>query len=72
MPKIYLYLIIVWSLACASGLGIFLFQVFGPKITNEPAYSGAALAITVGFWVVAWAVPSAIITHRGRSAGQQQ
>ncbi len=71
MPNIYRYLIIVWSLACVSGLGIFLFQVFGPRITNEPAYSGFALAVTIGFWVVAWAGPTTILAVRGRREKEQ-
>lgn len=66
MPKSFLYIIIVWSVACASGLGVFLFQVFGPSIAIEPAYSTAAVAVTVAFWVIAWALPVAILAIRGR------
>jgi len=66
MPRTYLYLILVWSLVCASGLGIFLFQNFGPRIDNEPGYTGAALAVTVVFWLVAWAVPVIFAAVRGR------
>ncbi len=66
IPKNYFYLIIVWSIVCASGLGIFLFQALGPALPDEPAYTGTALAITVIFWIIVWALPSAILFFRGR------
>ncbi|MBI5869711.1 MAG: hypothetical protein HZB44_01955 [Actinobacteria bacterium] len=66
MPKPFLYIIIVWSIVCASGLGVFLFQVFGPSIVIEPTYSTAAVVVTVVFWVIAWALPVAILVIRGR------
>lgn len=66
MQKPYLYIIIVWSIVCVSGLGVFLFQVFGPSIFIEPVYSTAAVAVTVVFWVIAWAMPVAILAIRGR------
>lgn len=66
MPKIYLYLILVWSVVCASGLGIFLFQNFGPRISDEPDYGGGALAVTIFFWLIVWAAPSIILAVRGR------
>lgn len=66
MPKTYLYLIIVWTLVCVSGLGIFLFQTFGPRIPVEPDYTGAALAAAVFFWVIAWAIPVGVLFFRGR------
>ena len=66
MPKPFLYIIIVWSIVCASGLGVFLFQVFGPSIAIEPTYSTAAVAVTIAFWVIAWALPVAILKIRGR------
>ncbi|MHB9112243.1 MAG: hypothetical protein ACYC4D_06410 [Thermoleophilia bacterium] len=66
MPKPFLYIIIVWSVVCASGLGVFLFQVFGPAIAIEPTYSIAAVAVTVAFWVIVWALPVAIMVIRGR------
>jgi hypothetical protein len=44
---------------------VFLFQVFGPSIVIEPI-SAAAVAVTVAFWVIAWALPVAIIAIRGR------
>lgn len=66
MPKLFLYIIIVWSIICASGLGIFLFQVFGPSIYAEPVYDAAEVAVTAVFWVIAWAIPVAILAMRGR------
>ena len=66
MPKPFLYIIIVWSVVCASGLGIFLFQVFGPSIVIEPTDSSATVAVTVGFWMIAWALPVTILMVRGR------
>ena len=66
MPKIYQYIIIVWSVACASGLGIFLFQVYGPRITNEPQYSAADVAVTALFWLIVWAAPVVFLAIRGR------
>ncbi|MHB8792732.1 MAG: hypothetical protein ACYC6O_05285 [Thermoleophilia bacterium] len=66
MPKSFLYIIIVWSVVCASGLGVFLFQVYGPSIAIEPTYSTAAVAVTVAFWVIGWALPAAVLVIRGR------
>jgi len=66
LPKPYLYIIIVWTIVCASGLGVFLFQVFGPSIFIEPAYSNAAVAATIVFWVIAWALPVAVLAMLGR------
>ncbi|MHB9054114.1 MAG: hypothetical protein ACYC5F_09075 [Thermoleophilia bacterium] len=66
MPRTYLYLILVWSLVCLSGLGIFLFQTFGPRIDVEAGYTGLGLAVAIGFWVVAWAIPVSVLYIRGR------
>ncbi|MHB8858498.1 MAG: hypothetical protein ACYC6Z_03300 [Thermoleophilia bacterium] len=66
MPRTYLYLILVWSLVCASGLGIFLFQTFGPRIDVEADYTGLGLAVAVAFWVLAWALPVSVLFVRGR------
>jgi len=66
MPKLYRYLVIVWSVVCASGLAIFLFQVYGPRITNEPQYSVADVAASALILFIAWAVPVAILAIRGR------
>jgi len=66
MAKIYQYLIGVWSVVCLSGLGIFLFQTFGPRVSPEPDYTGAALAVTVLFWVIAWAAPVSVLWVKGR------
>lgn len=66
MPKVFLYTIIVWSIVCASGLGVFLFQAYGPPIFIGPAYSTAAVAVTAVFWVIAWAMPVGILAILGR------
>lgn len=61
-----MYIIIVWSIVCASGLGVFLFQAFGPSIYVEPSYSTAEITVTGVFWVIAWAIPVTILAIRGR------
>ncbi len=68
MRKPYLYLIVVWSIICASGLAIFLFQIFGPSIDIAGDSSDTALSplVAVGFWIFLWAVPVLIITLMSR------
>lgn len=60
-PKLFSYLIIVWSVICVSGLGVFLFEMYGPgSDVNAPANLEHP-AITVGFWVFVWIVPVVIM-----------
>jgi hypothetical protein len=63
MSKSHFYLVLVWSLICASGLGIFLFQTFGPRIDIGGGDDGALNpAVAVGFWVFIWAAPVLVLT----------
>ncbi|MEW6020098.1 MAG: hypothetical protein AB1760_18730, partial [Pseudomonadota bacterium] len=66
MPKAHQILIIVWSLACVSGLGIFLFQIYGPAITPQTGYDGRGLTFAVSFFVFLWAVPVGVVYTLGR------
>ena len=72
MHKAYVYLIIVWSLVCASGLAVFLFQVYGPSadIAGDTGGPVMSSAIAVGFWVLLWAVPVVILTFVRRRREQ--
>jgi len=65
MAKPFLWLILVWTVVCASGLAVFLLQSHTP-ILPLPAddYSGSSTAIV--FWIIAWAVPSVILVIAGR------
>jgi hypothetical protein len=64
MPKPYFWLIIVWTIVCASGLAVFLFQIYRPILPVSDASSGVGVA--VGFWVLAWLAPTLIIAIAGR------
>ena len=66
MPKSFLYLILVWTIVILSGLGIFLFQMFGPRIDVEPDLTGAALVSAIAFFIVAWAIPVGVLVAVGR------
>jgi hypothetical protein len=68
MAKSFLWLIIVWSVICASGLGIYLYQFFDPIIPS-PGRNTGDLALPVTFWVIAWLLPSLIMALAGRKRG---
>jgi hypothetical protein len=60
-PKLFNYLIIVWLVICASGLGVFLFEMFGPGSDVNSPSNLQHPAITVGFWLFLWLVPTIIM-----------
>lgn len=65
MPKPYRLLIVIWTLVCASGLAVFLFQVFYPVIpiaAEEKSVPFEALA----YWFIIWIVPVIILVAAGR------
>lgn len=65
-PKLFRYLIIVWSVVCLSGLGIFLFEKYGPgSEVNMTAYLESPL-LTVAFWFIVWMIPSAVMMLAAR------
>ncbi|MHB0866349.1 MAG: hypothetical protein ACYC29_01765 [Thermoleophilia bacterium] len=66
MPKFFKNLILVWTVVCASGLGIFLFQIYGPALEPQTTYEGTGVAMSVGFFVFLWLVPVGIMTVAGR------
>jgi len=69
--KTLLQLVIAWSVVCASGLGVFLFEIFGPRFSigaDEQPYASPLLAI--GFWIFLWAVPIAAIAIISRQWGE--
>ncbi len=73
MPKLYLYLIIVWSVICASGLGVFLLEVFGPSLSVDGSDSAAINpAVGIAFWLFLWVAPVTVITIVSRRHGQQK
>lgn len=69
MPKIFQTLIIVWTLVCLSGLGIFLFQIFGPSIVPQTGYDNRSLTLAIIFFGFLWLIPVAIIVVAGRRHG---
>ncbi len=71
IPKFFQYLIIVWTVVCASGLGIFLFQIFGPQIEPQTAYDGTGVLTAVGFFIFLWVVPVGTMTFVGRRRKEQ-
>lgn len=71
IPRFFQYLILVWSVICVSGLGIFLFQIFGPQITPQTAYEGTGLLTAVGFFIFLWAVPVGTLAAIGRRQKEQ-
>lgn len=72
MPKPFLYLIIVWSLVCVSGLGIFLFQLMGPSITPQTGYDSRGLALALVFFALLWAAPVAVVSIKGRRQAREK
>ncbi len=65
MAKPYLWLIIVWSLVCASGLAIYLYQFFNP-IIPVPGQQVGDLAAPLAYWAIVWTVPVVILALQGR------
>ncbi|RJQ45687.1 MAG: hypothetical protein C4534_04090 [Gaiellales bacterium] len=65
-PKLFYYLIAVWSVACASGLGIFLFEMYGPGSEVSATVNLENPLVTVGFWLVVWALPAAVLALAAR------
>lgn len=65
MAKPFFWLIIIWSIICASGLGIYLLQVYKPII---PGTSGDFFDISsaIGFWIFVWIVPAGLLAFIGR------
>ena len=59
-------MIIVWSVVCLSGLAAFLFEMLGPGIGDSPVDS-RDIAVSLGFWVLAWLVPVLILLFWGRA-----
>ncbi|MCL6106637.1 MAG: hypothetical protein M1309_04735 [Actinobacteria bacterium] len=57
-------LIIVWSVICLSGAGVFLFEAVGPGSDGSGAIF--PLAITIGFWVLLWLAPVGFLALFGR------
>ncbi|MBE0428558.1 MAG: hypothetical protein IBX61_01645 [Thermoleophilia bacterium] len=66
MSKSHQNLIIVWSVVCASGLGIFLFQIFTPAVPPQTGYDSGKLALAIGFFFLLWSVPAGLIWAAGR------
>ncbi len=58
-------MIVVWSVVCAAGLAIFLFQILGPGFQDEGA-GPPDVAVTVGFWVLVWFAPVLWLFLKGR------
>jgi hypothetical protein len=63
MPKPHFWLIIIWSVVCASGLAVFLVQIYKPILPVSPDSSG--VGVSVAFWIFIWFVPSLIIAAAG-------
>jgi hypothetical protein len=59
-------LILIWSLACVSGLGIFLFQIFGPSLVPQTGYDGRGITLAIAFFAFLWIVPVGVIAAVGR------
>ena len=72
MPKVFLYLIIVWTLICVSGLGVFLFEMYGPGSDVNSPNQLESPVFTAGFWVFLWIVPVIvlIVLSRRQKNGQ--
>lgn len=71
IPKSFQYLILVWTVVCISGLGIFLFEILGPQITPQTGYQGTGLLTTIGFFVFLWVAPVGTLAIIGRRRGEQ-
>lgn len=68
-PKLFKYLILVWAVVCLSGLGVFLFELYGPgSEVNSTEYLESPLT-TLGFWLVMWLVPTVILLIAARRQG---
>ena len=59
------YLIVIWSLVCASGLIVFLFQALGPSIYPQTGYDTGKIAMAAGFFLFLWLAPVAILLLAG-------
>jgi len=71
IPKFFQYLIIVWTVVCLSGLGIFLFELYGPQLTPQTAYQGTGVLTTLGFFLFLWGVPVGTLATIGRRQKEQ-
>lgn len=66
-PKLFTYLIVVWTIVCFSGLGIFLFELYGPgSDLNAPAAYPQSPLITAGFWLMMWLLPTIVMVIAAR------
>lgn len=65
MAKHIFWLIIIWSVICASGLAIYLFQVFKP-IMPGTSVDSFDIGSAIGFWILVWALPVGLLAYIGR------
>ncbi len=65
MAKPFFWLIIVWSVICASGLAIYLLQAYRPVIPGDTG-DFFDISTAAGFWLFVWVVPTAILAIAGR------
>ncbi|MHB0914720.1 MAG: hypothetical protein ACYC5A_05160 [Thermoleophilia bacterium] len=65
-PKLFTYLIIVWAVVCFSGLGVFLFELYGPgSDLNSPANQQNPM-VTAVFWLIMWLAPTVVMVIAAR------
>lgn len=71
MQRAYIYLIIVWTVVCVSGLGVFLFEQYGPGSEAGMTQTLDSPLVTAGFWLFVWSVPATVLLFIGRRGGGQ-
>lgn len=65
MARPFFWLIVVWSIICASGLAVYLLQAYMP-IIPETAEGQPSMGVSVAFWIIAWIVPTLMLAYSGR------